>query len=165
MLVEKREEALAIPKSVPCTMHIWEMCQPIRRGIAIAVRVLPFVFGSKRKRNRSKIIFASKRNRGVCFPCFAFKQNNRLNMRNEKVNEAKRSKNGEAKRKKQSKRNKAKISEKNILKQNEGKTACFFFALKRNIKYGRESKRKEKCRSETKRKENYRSETKRKEKY
>jgi hypothetical protein len=39
MLVEKREEALSIPKSVPCTMPIWEMCQQIRRGIALAVRV------------------------------------------------------------------------------------------------------------------------------
>jgi hypothetical protein len=47
----------------------------------------------------------------------------------------------------------------------KGKKSLFIFALKRNEKYGRETKQNENNRSEKKRKEKNGSETKRKEKF
>jgi uncharacterized protein YbcV (DUF1398 family) len=97
-----------------------------------------FSVRSETKQNGSKILFASKRNRGVCFACFVLKQNSRFYMQNEK--EMKRNETKEVKRKKQSKRNKAKISEKNILKRNEGKTASFFLRVEAKQKTEKQSK-------------------------
>jgi hypothetical protein len=67
-------------------------------------------------------------NRGVCFACFALRQNSRFHKRNEKKmkrnkeKKAKRNKTKEGKRKKQSK--------------NKLKGIYIYFTLKRNEKYG-----------------------------
>jgi hypothetical protein len=77
-------------------------------GLAVRFRFEAKLRGTK------AILFASKRNRGVCFACFALKQNSGFHMQNEKevkLNEAK--KRSETKQKKRSE-----ISEKQyILKQ------------------------------------------------
>jgi hypothetical protein len=62
-----------------------------------------FPVRSETKRNGSKILFASKRTREVCFACFALKRNSRFHMRSEK--EMKRN---EAKKAKRNERSKAK---------------------------------------------------------
>ncbi len=55
-----------------------------------------FLVRNETVRNGSEIIFASKRNRGVPFACFALKQNSGFHMRNEK--EVKQNKEKKAKR-------------------------------------------------------------------
>jgi hypothetical protein len=75
--------------------------------------------------NGSEILFASKRNRVVCFDGLSLKRNSGFHLRNEK--KVKRKKQSETKQKKRSERNKAK---RKLPKQKE--------------KYERVTKRKEK---------------------
>ncbi len=78
----------------------------------------------------SEFLFASNRNRGVCFACFALKQNSRFHKQNEnkiKRHEAKKAKQNETKEVKQ--KIKLKEAKRNILKQNERKTSSIYFCF------------------------------------
>ncbi len=92
---------MVLDTSTQCSVEEINTAQTrVRRSISVR---------SETMRNGSEILSASKRNRGVCFACFASKRNRGFHMRNEKEvkrNEVK--KRSEKKQKKRSETHKAK---------------------------------------------------------